>query len=44
MLSLFMAFFIHILAPVSSHGAMQSPVAAPGHHLHIFDATGGPTG
>jgi hypothetical protein len=44
MLSIFLAILVHFLAPAGgtlSHAAAQPPTA-PGHHVHIFDATGSP--
>jgi hypothetical protein len=54
MLSIFLAFLINFIghagvAAIAGGGpadraVVQTPAAAPGHHVHIMDATGGPTG
>ena len=46
MLSIFLAFFIHLAAPgaLFAHVAAQTPVSSPVHHAHPMDATGIPAG
>jgi hypothetical protein len=54
MLSIFLAFLVHFLGNTgvsaiagggpTDRAVVQTPVAAPGHHVHKMDASGSPTG